>query len=291
MPGPTEPHREHPSTYMVQDRSNEEELTRLLTQDPLLTASMGGVLSEQADPTIFQLVLDVGCGTGGWLIETAKSYPSISFLIGVDISARMIAYARAQAEAQQESQRVQFRMMDALRLLEFPSASFDLINQRFGASYLRTWDWSPLLQEYLRVSKPGGVIRITEFGIITKTSSPAHARLSQLGQDALYRAGHLFAPTPDGLTSQLAGLLQKVGLQNVQTRAYSIEYRAGTPEGQLFIADISHLYRTVVPFLRKWTRIPDDYQTIYQQMLSEMQQPDFVTTFPFITSWGTKSDE
>jgi ubiquinone/menaquinone biosynthesis C-methylase UbiE len=287
----TEPYREHPSTYMVQDRSNQEELTRLLTQDQMLTASMGGVLSEQADPTTLRHVLDVGCGTGGWLIETARSYPSISFLIGVDVSARMMAYARTQVEAQQESQRVQFRVMDALRLLEFPSGSFDLVNQRFGASYLRTWDWPLLLQEYVRVSKPGAIIRITEFDIITKTSSPAHARLSQLGLEALYRAGHLFTPTPDGVTSQLAGLLQKSALQNVQTRAYSVEYRAGTPEGELFIADMSHLYRTVVPFLRKWTRLPKDYQTIYQQMLSEMQQPDFVATFPLLTTWGTKSDQ
>src|SRR5216684_8579587 len=120
--------REHPSTYFVQDRSNEEELTRLQIQDQMITAGMGGVLPEQPDPTRFQRVLDVGCGTGGWLIEAAKTYPAMSLLVGADVSSRMVEYARTQAEAQQVSDRVQFRAMDALRMLEFPTDYFDLVN-------------------------------------------------------------------------------------------------------------------------------------------------------------------
>jgi ubiquinone/menaquinone biosynthesis C-methylase UbiE len=162
MSTPTEPQREHPSTYFVQDRSNEEELTRLQIQDQIVTTGMGGVLPEQPDPLIFQQVLDVGCGTGGWLMEAARTYPTMSLLVGVDVSSRMAEYARTQAEAQQVSDRVQFRSMDALRMLEFPSAFFDLVNQRFGASFLRTWDWPKLLLEFQRVTRPGGVIRVTE---------------------------------------------------------------------------------------------------------------------------------
>src|SRR5262245_37890349 len=89
MPDKKEARGEQPSTYMVQDRSNREELTRLHLQDQMLTAGMGGVLPEQADPARFQNVLDVACGTGGWLIEVARAYPAISRLVGVDISARM----------------------------------------------------------------------------------------------------------------------------------------------------------------------------------------------------------
>ncbi len=137
MSTPMNPRRDHSSTYFVQDRSNKEELSRLQIQDQMVTTSMGGVLPEQPDPTIFQRVLDVGCGTGGWLIEAAKTYSTMSLLVGVDVSERMIEYAQAQAEAQQVSDRVQFRTMDALRMLEFPTEYFHLVNQRFGASYLR----------------------------------------------------------------------------------------------------------------------------------------------------------
>jgi len=271
----------------VQDRSSEEELTRLRLQDELSTASMGGVLSEQPNPAIFKRVLDVGCGPGGWLIETARAYPTISLLVGVDVSSKMVEYAQAEAEAQGVSGRVQFRTMDALRMLEFPVDFFDLVNQRYGGSFLRTWDWPKLLQEYRRVTRPGGVIRITESDS-SETSSPALTRLVDLLLQALYQAGHLFAPDKIGLGGELARLLGQYGLQNVQTRTHTVEYRAGTAEGQLFYEDMKHVFRTIVPFLRKWTRVPDDYETIYQQALSEMQQPDASATLQLVTAWGNK---
>src|SRR5437879_981269 len=155
MPISPEPKREQPSTYFVQDRSNQEELDRLQIQGQLLTTSMGGVLPEQPDPTAFLRVLDVGCGTGDWLIELAKTMPTCTSLVGVDASLKFVEYARARAEAEQVSDRVEFRVMDALRMLEFPSESFDLVNQRFASGWLRTWDWRKLLQEYQRVCRPG----------------------------------------------------------------------------------------------------------------------------------------
>nr|HET6902987.1 class I SAM-dependent methyltransferase [Ktedonobacteraceae bacterium] len=289
MSSPINRGQELPSTYWVQDRSNKEELARLRLQDEMLTADMGGVLPEQLDPTIFQHVLDVGCGAGGWLIEAAQTYPEMSLLVGVDASNKMIDFARMQAEAQQISNRVQFRTMDALRMLDFPPATFDLVNQRFGTSFLRTWDWPKLLQEYRRVSKRGGVIRITEFDMISESSSPAHRRLLELMLEALYRAGHLFTQSHNGVTSQLARLLQRSGFRNVQTHVHMLHYQAGTAQGQLFCEDTKHLFRTVEPFLRKWTRVPDDYSITYQQMVNEMEQPDFTATFPLLTAWGEKS--
>ena len=130
QPDPTNPRREHASTYFVQDRSNQEELSRLQVQDQMLTRGMGGVLPEQPDPTIFHRVLDVGCGTGNWLIEAARTYPTMSLLIGIDISNKMVEIAREQAKAQQVNDRVEFHVMDALRALEFSDNYFDLVNLR-----------------------------------------------------------------------------------------------------------------------------------------------------------------
>ncbi|MBV9231493.1 MAG: class I SAM-dependent methyltransferase [Chloroflexi bacterium] len=280
------PRREQPSTYFVQDRSNEEEFTRLQIQDQIITAGMGGLLPEQPDPTVFKRVLDVGCGTGGWLIEAAKTYPTMSRLIGVDISKRMIDHARARAETEQVSDRVEFHVMDALLMLEFPSDYFDLVNQRMAMSWLRTWDWPKLLNEYQRVTRQGGVIRITESDIFTQSSSPALLRLGQLFIQSFYRAGHFFTPDHNGVTSELVRLLRQYSFQNVQTRAHALHYRAGTPEGQHFAEDMRLVYRTIVPFFRKWTQMPEDYETIYQQMLNDLQQPDFVATWELLTVWG-----
>ena len=76
----------------------------------------------------------------------------------------------------------------------------------------------------------------------------------------------------------------------MQTHAWTIEHRAGTPQGNLFIEDIKHLYRLLLPFLLKWIHVPADYDTIYNQALTEMQRPDFVATMNLLTASGTKGD-
>jgi len=282
--------REHPSTYFVQDRSNEDELTRLQVQDQMVTAGMGGVLSEQPDLTIFRRVVDIGCGTGGWLIAVAKSYPSMSELVGVDVSSRMLEYARTQAEAENVGDRVQFRTMDALRMLEFPADYFDLINQRFCAGFLRTWEWSKLLQEYGRIARPGGVIRITEADYIGENTSPALSRLYDIALQAFYKSGNYATPNGDAVISQLPQLLTQHGFQHVQTQPHTLAFRTGTPEGARFYEETRLVYRTMAPFLRKWTRVPEEYEEIYQQALEEIQQPGFVATWKLLTAWANKPE-
>ncbi len=278
--------KEHPSTYFVQDRSNEEELARLRIQDQLMTKGMGGVLPEQEDLSHFQHVLDVGCGSGAWLITLAQQLPNTMMLVGVDVSLRMVQYARSQAEAAGVADRVEFRVMDALRMLEFPRHSFDLVNQRMGWSYLRTWEWPGLLQEYRRVTRPGGIIRITE-NDVSVSDMPASQLLYGLIIAAFERAGHVFFPGErDGVTRALEPTMHQAQLLNLQIRSHVLEYRAGTLEGQAYAEDMKHLFRTALPFLRKWTQVPHDYEHLYQQMLQEMQQPDFVATLHLLTCWG-----
>ncbi|MBO0781287.1 MAG: methyltransferase domain-containing protein [Ktedonobacteraceae bacterium] len=279
-------HRQHPSTYVVQAQHHQEELTRLHLQDELMTACMGGVLSEQPDPTSLQRVLDIGCGTGGWLIETAKRYPGIQLLIGVDINNHILDYARLQTDASELGSRVEFHQMDALRTLEFPDAYFDLVNQRFAQGYLRTWDWAKLLQEAQRVARPGGIIRLTEAKIDTNSSSPALNRLNRLCIQSLYQAGHYFTPDEDGITARLPELMRQYGVRDIQTRTYMVEQHASTSGGQLYMEDMRLMYRVAVPFMKRWVRLPDDYEELYQQALVEMQSPDFLVTVKLLTVWG-----
>ncbi len=286
MPTPPDPgKKESRGTYAAQD--SEKELTRLAIQDRMVTAGMGGVLPEQADPTIFRRVLDVACGTGDWLIEMAQTYPTMSLLMGVDIGQRMITYARAQAEARQVNDRVEFRVMDALLMLEFPTAFFDLVNLRFGASFLRTWDWPKTLSEMLRITRHGGVVRVTESDNFHQSNSPALRQLCEMGQCAFFKAGHLFAQESTGLIDHLARLLNQQGCKQVQTRTHAIEYRVGTVEGQAYCENLALIFQTLRPFIQKWGCAAKDYEAIYQQALDEMRQPDFLATLNVLTAWGS----
>ena len=283
----TEPLREHPSTYFVQDRSNLQEMERLDIQDKMVTVEMGGVLPELADPTILRRVLDVGCGTGGWLIETAKTYPTIEHLFGGDVSGKIVAYARTKAESLELNGRVQFKTMDALRVLEFPPASFDLVNQRLAASWLRTWEWKKILLEYQRVTRPGGIVRITEANIV-ESNSPALTKLWNIFLEVFFRSGHYFTLSHDGLTSELARLMTQHGFEDVQTRVSPWDYRVGTELGQFYYQDTAQFFRLLLPFLQKWTNVPSNYEEIYQQALKDMQQPDCVANNHLITVWGVR---
>ena len=282
----TEPLREQESTYFVQDRSNLEEMKRLEVQDTMLTAGMGGALPELADPSLLCRVLDVGCGTGGWLLGTARSYPTIEKLVGIDISGKMIAYARAQSLAL--DQRVQFQTMDALRVLDFPSASFDLVNQRAATSWVRTWEWPKLLTEYQRVTRPRGIIRLSEANLNIESNSPALTKLCNIAVEANHHAGRLFEASGDAVPRELVRLMTQHRFEDVQTRVFPLIYRAGEVSGQYFSEDMRCLFRVALPFLQKWARVPSDYEEIYQQALKEMQQPDFVATWTFLTAWGIK---
>jgi ubiquinone/menaquinone biosynthesis C-methylase UbiE len=236
MSYPTEPLKELDSTYIVRDRSNKEEMSRVEIQDKMLTKGQGGVLPELTDKQHLRRVLDVGCGTGGWLMETARTYPTIEKLVGVDISQEWLAYARAQAKDQGLDERVEFRTMDALRALEFPAASFDLVNQRLGTSWLRRWEWPKILFECQRVTRPGGIIRVTEGNIVIENNSPALTKLNSIALEAVYRSGRLFKAESSGLTGELVRLMKQHAIENVESRVHTLVYQAGTESGQCFFS-------------------------------------------------------
>ncbi len=280
--------KEHPSTYVVQDRQNQQELERLTIQDKVITTSMGGVLPEQSDPANLKRVLDVACGTGNWALEAAQTYPAMS-LIGIDVSKHMMDYARAQATEKQVAERLEFHVMDALRMLEFPAGYFDLVNIRFGVSFLRTWDWPKMISEMLRVTRHGGIVRVTDEEIVHENNSPALTRyFNEMLLCGLFKAGHLFEQESKSLTNHLPPLLKQHSVQQVQTQAYPLEFRAGTDAWQAYYADVEHMFQIMRPFVQKWGCISDEYSSICKQALSEMQQSDFHSTWNLLTAWGTK---
>ena len=103
---------------------------------------------------------------------------------------------------------------------------------------------------------------------------------------ALYRAGHFFTQESTGVTSHLPGLMQRYGIQQVETRDYTLTYHL-TPEARAdYAANVQRLFRTAQPFLQKWIKLPANYQALYQQMLIETQRADFTATNTLTTAWG-----
>jgi hypothetical protein len=85
------------------------------------------------------------------------------------------------------------------------------------------------------------------------------------------------------VTSELLRLMTQHGIQDVQTRVYPLVLWAGEVSGQNFYEDTKRLFHVKLPFFDKWTRIPDDYEEVYQQAVKEMQEPGFVATWSLLT--------
>ena len=152
--------------------------------------------------------------------------------------------------------------MDALCTLDFPAACFDLVNLRFGSSFVRTWDWPKVVTELLRVTRLGGIVWVTDTEAMHQSNSPVQMQLCNMFLCAFFRSGHLFEHERTGLTSQLARLLDQYGCEQVQTKAYALEYQAGTAEGEayykntmLFFHTIRHSFKNGVVLARIMMRL------------------------------------
>lgn len=100
-------------------------------------------------------VLDAGVGTG----KNLKYYPAEAQVTGVDLSPGMLT--RARQRAQRARCTVELKLMDASKL-EFPDATFDACITTYMFCVLPDELQRLVLQELLRVTKPGGQVRILE---------------------------------------------------------------------------------------------------------------------------------
>src|SRR6266702_1480387 len=103
---------------------------RQAAQDILL-GPVADVLIDRAAPKIGERVIDIGCGSGVTTIAFARRVAPSGHAFGIDISAPMLARARASAPKELP---VDFALADAT-VYPFDPARFDLLASRFGVMF------------------------------------------------------------------------------------------------------------------------------------------------------------
>ncbi len=272
------------SSYVI-DSESPAELARLLHQDRLFTKALG-LLPPLPDNSKIHSILDIACGPGGWAREAAVTLPAAQ-VTAIDISERVITFAQDQAEVQQIPN-VRFIVMNALKPLNFPDNSFDLVNGRLLNGSLTQTDWPILLQECQRILRPGGVVCLTEgeWGI---TNGSISEQLSFLLTQAMYRAKHGISSYAFGNTVMLQPLLRKAGYQNVQAQAFPLEYSAGTDAHHSAYQDMLAIFQLLQPFLISMkVTTQEELDHLYQQLPAEMLANDFCGMWFFLRVWGEK---
>ena len=269
---------------------NAAEMARLMLQDHMFTRALGGPIPEQTDISELHEALDIGCGPGGWLFDLVMQYPHMHG-VGIDISHLMIEYARSLALSQDIPQ-LQFRVMDATQPLDFPDNSFDLVNGRILTGFMSRQHWAALLSECYRITRPGGLLRLTEpeWGF---TTSAAYGRLSSFSSLSLYRAGHSFSPDGRyvGTTPVLRLLMRRAGYQNIQHQAHAIDYSAGSDIHESNVQNVLIVHKLLQPFLAKMgVATQEELEYLHEQMEKEFQAEDFCGLDYHLTVWGRKGE-
>ncbi len=267
-----------------------EEMVRLNRQAALVTGEMGGALPEQANPAAFRHILDLACGPGEWVMQASRSYPSLQRVVGVDKSRRMIEYANAQAEADDE-RAVMFRVMDITQLLDFEDASFDLVNGRFLLSFMKREQWPLLIKECRRILKPGGILRVTEqeSGF---SNNLIYQKYIDLWGTAWMKSGHSFAHSHAyiGVTVMLKQMMHQAGLSDLRHQPISIDLSTGMAIHQEMIHNLTEALKLASPFLIKvGAGTQREINALYKQMESLKGAEDFCAYWFLQTIWGSKS--
>lgn len=275
------------NTYFI-DAENAAEMARLTVQDRLLTKTMGGLFPPQLDLYHIRHMLDVACGPGGWVLDVARAYPEKQ-VVGVDISQLMVAYANAQAQEQKLSN-VSFQVMDILKPLAFSDNSFDLVNARFLTGLTPRAAWPGLVQECMRILRPGGILRLTEFES-TISNSPSAEKLFAMSTRAMQVTGQAFSPGENniGTTAMLGPLLRDAGCENIQNQAYMLDSSAGAEGHQSQYQNALVFLKLLQPFLIKLgMTTQEEVEVLYQRTMEEMMSPDYCAVMFMLSVWGTK---
>jgi SAM-dependent methyltransferase len=275
----------HESTYVL-DAENVAEMARLRKQHELVTRNMGGLLSEHPDLSSFHDVLDIAAGPGGWVLDLASANPHMQ-VTGADLSRLMIDFARSLV-VEQGLNNAHFRLMNILDPFEFPEASFDLTNARYMFGILTPQAWPKVIEEMARVTRPGGIVRLTEPEMGT-TNDPAVEELTALFMRSMLLSGQTFSPDGRnvGITAMLPGLLRDAGLINVRYKAYATEISAGTPDYTDAAQDTLVALKLIQPYLSKMGLATQEHlEQLYQQAVEGMQSSSFRGMYFALTAWG-----
>jgi SAM-dependent methyltransferase len=273
------------NSYMM-DAENAAEIARLSCLHRLITSSEGGLLPDIPHLSSFQAILDIASGPGDWVLDMAAHYPDIQ-VTGIDISPLLTEYATARA-LERGLTNTHCCQMDAMQPLAFTDHSFNLVHARHLYTFMLAAAWPHLMRECVRVTRPGGIICLTE-AEPTLSNSITLERFTHLIAQALQRADMSFSPDGRhvGITPKLGRFLRDAGCCNIRRVASVLDYSFGEDaysQGYQYVVSGCKL---VQPFLLEMEVAEEqELDRMYHLLQEEMLSPEFRGLYVFVTAWG-----
>ncbi|KAG0227839.1 hypothetical protein BGW41_003654 [Actinomortierella wolfii] len=251
-----------------------EEMDRLHLQHYVVRHAFGGNTRAKFDGKIHKDVLDVGCGPGTWILEMSTEHTETNFT-GIDISAVWPTEIRPR--------NCRFHVVNAFEGLPFEDNTFDFVYQRFMIMAYPATAWPFVISELVRVTKPGGIIELTECPVSTKANGPEMERLL-----AVLETGCNAKGLDTKAAKKLEGWLKDAGLTNVTACHASIPVGAwGSKVGQLMKENMTALWTSLRGFIKELTGMNDQqYEAVIRRIMAECEVSKCYTNC--YCAWGIK---
>ncbi len=152
--------------------------------------------------------------------------------------------------------------------------------------------WPQVLRECYRITRPGGILRLTELDTGGVTTSAAFNRLNLL-TSRMVQGVYGFSSDGDNLclTPMLKTLLLQAGYQNIQQKPHTIDFSAGTDAYMDLYRNYEVFFQLLKPTLISTGIITEaEFDPLFQQMCNEMLSDDFRGIWYFLTAWGSKPE-
>ncbi|HEX6544508.1 MAG TPA: class I SAM-dependent methyltransferase [Ktedonobacterales bacterium] len=111
-------------------------------------------------------ILDVGCGSGRWAMEMATLFPAAR-VVGLDLVPPTDDASSLGQGLDVRPTNYIFTAGNILEGLPFPDQSFDFVHQRLLITAIPRDRWPAVIQELVRVTRPGGWVELAECGQAT----------------------------------------------------------------------------------------------------------------------------
>jgi ubiquinone/menaquinone biosynthesis C-methylase UbiE len=222
-------------------------------------------------------VIDVGCGVLGVVHLLADRVGAGGRVVGLDREATMVESGRRFTE--QHGLAVEFIEADATAT-GLPDHSFDLVHAR--TLLLNVQNPGEILDEMVRIAKPGSVVAVQEPDASAWNCDPPHPAFDILRGailDAYRRTGKDFS-----IGRRIARMLRDAGVQDVQVRATARVTHAGDYY-QTFLLTIAGLVREVI--VQTGGLTADEFDSYTAALRAHLEAPDTITCQPVMwQAWG-----
>ncbi|EFH84692.1 class I SAM-dependent methyltransferase [Ktedonobacter racemifer] len=271
------------------------EWRRRTQQARMLLQHCGTPLPERHEGRPLARILELSIDPHGeWLRQVASLHPTTE-VIGVT-SQEMYARQAAFFAAVQGCRNVHVQVCPLSRPLPFPAESMDLINGRFLHASLPEHLWPLLLEECVRLLRPGGVLHLLEC-LRGESTSAAAGTLYAAYRHSLERRRVASRPSLPGARTirafqpeHLPLRLAKAGLVAVEQQKSLLDFSAGMPFHGTLREQADDFFQLVAP-LCTHHHAPlslEAYQQAYHEMQLELLEPTFRGYWHLCALWGYK---